>query len=295
MKLAAIDVGSNAVRLLISNVFEVGEWLPLVRKADLYRVPVRLGDDAFLRGVISEEKVVDFIDTMAAFKKLMGVCRVRDYLACATSALRTANNGEAIAERVRHEAGIYLRIIDGAEEARYIAMNRLDGRYRKGRYLFVDVGGGSTELTLFEDGFELGSASFNIGTLRLKEGLVAEKHWKEMRRWVRSHCRKKRKIRAIGSGGNINRIFKMTRMHQDNPLSLKRLKEIHADLATLSLEGRMVQVGLRPDRADVIVPAGRIFISVMEWAGIKKILVPQIGLGDGLVHTLYLKHRDGPF
>ena len=294
MKFAAIDVGSNAVRLLISNVFEVGEWLPLVRKADLYRVPVRLGEDAFLRGAISEEKAADFIDTMAAFKKLMGVCRVRDYMACGTSALRTASNGEAIAERVRHEVGIDLRIIDGAQEASYIAMNRLDGRYRKGRYLFVDVGGGSTELTLFEDGLELGSASFNIGTLRLKEGLVAEKHWKEMRRWLRTHCRKKGKIRAIGSGGNINRIFKMTRMRQDMPLSLKRLKELHANLAMLSLEGRMVQMGLRPDRADVIGPAGRIYIAVMEWAGIGKILVPQIGLGDGLVHTLYRKHRDGP-
>ena len=294
MKFAAIDVGSNAIRLLVSNVFEVGEWIPLMRKADLYRVPVRLGEDAFIRGTISDEKAADVVNTMEAFKNLMGVCRVDDYLAYGTSALRSARNGAQVVERVRNETGIDLRIIDGAQEAEFIAMNRLDGRFRNGAYLFVDVGGGSTELTLYMDGQQMATRSFNIGTVRLKEGLVPDKRWRNLKQWIISHCHKKGKIQAIGSGGNINRIFKMTHQRQDRPLRLKRLRRIHAELGAMSMEERMIHLGLRPDRADVILPAGRVFISVMEWAGIRQILVPQIGLVDGLVHALYRTHRGHP-
>ena len=292
MKFAAIDVGSNAIRLLVSNVFEVGEWLPMVRKADLYRVPVRLGEDAFVRGTISDGKVADIIDTMIAFRHLMTVCRVDDYLACATSALRSARNGDKVAKRVRQETGIELEIIDGAREAEFIAMNRLDGRFRDGTYLFMDVGGGSTELTLYRDGQQLAAQSFNIGTVRLKEGLVPEKRWRNLKQWIVSNCHRKGRIQAIGSGGNINRIFKFTHRPQDRPLSLKKLRAIHARLGAMSMEERMIELGLRPDRADVIIPAGRIYISIMEWAGIRQILVPQIGLVDGLVHSLYRKHRE---
>jgi exopolyphosphatase / guanosine-5'-triphosphate,3'-diphosphate pyrophosphatase len=292
MRLAAIDVGSNAVRLLISNVFEIGEWKPFIRKANLYRAPVRLGEDAFLRQRISIEVADDFVKAMIAFHHLMEVCHVEDYIACATSAMRSAENGSELALRVEQEAGIKLDIIDGSKEAEFIALNRLDGRFIEGNYLYIDVGGGSTELSLFEDGALKSAHSFKIGTIRIKESLVTQKDWLEMDQWVREHSQGIKKLSAIGSGGNINKIFKLCHLHQDKPLSLKKLKKRHKILSRLSLEERMVTLGLRPDRADVIVPAGRIYTSVMEGAEISNIFVPQIGLADGLIHSLYQKNRD---
>jgi exopolyphosphatase / guanosine-5'-triphosphate,3'-diphosphate pyrophosphatase len=291
MRFAAIDVGSNAVRLLISNVFEIGEWKPFVRKANLYRAPVRLGEDAFLRNEISKEVADDFVKAMAAFKNLMDVCHVDDYVACATSAMRSAQNGKAIVDRVRHETGIKLEIIDGSKEAEYIALNRLDGRFMDGNYLYIDVGGGSTELSLFEDGALKAARSFQIGTIRMKESLVSGEAWNDMQQWVEGQSRGVKKLNAIGSGGNINKLFKLCHLRQDRPLSIKKLKKRHKTLSRLSLEERMVTLGLRPDRADVIVPAGRIYISVMEQANISEVYVPQIGLADGLIHSLYQKYK----
>ncbi len=275
MKFAAIDVGSNAVRLLIANVYEIGQWTPLVNKANLYRVPLRLGEEVFLGGRISAKHEADFIHTMEAFQHLMTVCGVEDYLACATSAMRNAENGMQLAERVRLKTGIDLRIIDGPKEAEYIAMNRLDGRFMDGNYLFIDVGGGSTE----------------VGTIRIKDGLVAAGQWDLMRDWVKKHAAGIKKLEAIGSGGNINKMFKMTGKSREKPLPLKNLQRLHRHLDALSMEERMVKLRLRPDRADVIVPAGNIFINVMKWAGIKRINVPGIGLSDGMIHALYRKHR----
>ncbi|MBF0143148.1 MAG: exopolyphosphatase [Magnetococcales bacterium] len=287
MKLAAIDVGSNAVRLLISNVYEMGEELPQVRKADLYRVPVRLGGDAFVRGSISAEVADRLVGTMKAFKILMEVCGAEAHMACATSALRSADNGESLVARVRSEAGLDLEIIDGAREAELIALNRLDERFRRGRHLFVDVGGGSTELTLLDRWRKTASRSFPIGTVRLKEGLVVDADWNGMKRWLKKRTREMPGLAAVGSGGNINKIFKLTNKRQEEPLTRDELKRTIRHLASLSLEERMVRVGLKPDRADVIIPAGRVFSRVMKWAGIERLHVPQIGLSDGMIHHLY--------
>jgi exopolyphosphatase / guanosine-5'-triphosphate,3'-diphosphate pyrophosphatase len=291
MRLAAIDIGSNAVRLLVSNVYEIGEWKPFIRKANLYRVPVRLGEDAFLRNSISDKVADNFVKTMIAFKNLMEVCDVSDYMACATSAMRSANNGQELAERVERESGIHINIIDGAKEAEIIALNRLDGRFLEGNFLYIDVGGGSTELSLFEDGALKAARSFKIGTIRVKESLVTDEKWQMMETWVKENSKDIEDLTAIGSGGNINKIFKLFRLPQNKPLLLKKMKKKHKTLSKLSLEERMVTLGLRPDRADVIVPAGQIYISVMEWANINKVMVPQIGLTDGVIQSLYQKHQ----
>ncbi|MBF0414954.1 MAG: exopolyphosphatase [Magnetococcales bacterium] len=289
MKLAAIDCGSNAVRLLISNVFEVGEWQPFIRKADLYRVPVRLGEDAFVRGMISKERIKDFIHAMTAFKALMAACHVDDYLACATSAMRTAENGPDLVKQVRHEVGLDIQIIDGSKEAELIALNRLDGRFLTGNFLYIDVGGGSTELTLYQDGKLKASKSFKIGTIRIKEGLVSEKRWLTMKQWIEENCHTLTPISAIGSGGNINKLFSLSNSRPDKPVSLKRILQLHQELSQLSIEERMVKLGLKPDRADVIVPAGQVYTNIMQWSNIQQIFVPQIGLSDGLIHALYQK------
>ncbi|MBF0152915.1 MAG: exopolyphosphatase [Magnetococcales bacterium] len=287
MKFAAIDIGSNAVRLLISNVYDVGKALPVVRKADLYRVPVRLGDDAFRLGLVSFGLAESLVHALMGFAHIIKAVAAEDYMACATSALRSAANGAALVDRIRQETGIVIEIIDGAREAELIALNRLDGSYSDGYYLYIDVGGGSTELTLLENNRPLASRSFNVGTVRLKGGLVSNAVWQEMQDWTNDLCRPVRGLRAIGSGGNINKLFKMTRQRQDLPLSRNKLRQLHKELATLTQEERMIQLGLKPDRADVIVLAGDIFLKVTKWAGIEKIFVPQIGLADGIIHELY--------
>ncbi|MBF0177109.1 MAG: exopolyphosphatase [Magnetococcales bacterium] len=287
MKFAAIDIGSNAVRLLISNVYDVGSEVPTVRKADLYRVPVRLGDDAFHLGLISLELADSLVQAMIGFQHIMRSVGTQDYMACATSALRSASNGVSLTDRIAQETGIRIEIIDGAREAELIALNRLDGSFSDGYYLYIDVGGGSTELTLLENNRPLVARSFNVGTVRLKGGLVKEGVWREMQSWTRDVCGHRPDLRAIGSGGNINKLFKMTRQRQDLPLSRNKLGQLHKHLSSLTQEERMIQLGLKPDRADVIVLASEIFLKVTKWARIQKIFVPQIGLADGMIHELY--------
>lgn len=289
MKFAAIDIGSNAVRLLLSNVYDVGAPLPVVHKADLYRIPVRLGQDAFQLGRISPGLADRLVHAMTAYHHIMRAVEPMDYMACATSALRSVENGAEIVARIRDEAGIRLEIIDGAREAELIALNRIDGRFDAGHYLCIDVGGGSTELVLLENNQTRASRSFNIGTVRLKEGMVNRNTWREMERWVRAQCHGLDDLRALGSGGNINALFKMTRQKADHPLSRHKLLELHRDLSRLDQDRREIELGLKPDRADVIVPASEIFLKVTGWAGIERILVPQIGLADGMIHALY--HR----
>ncbi|MBF0187880.1 MAG: exopolyphosphatase [Magnetococcales bacterium] len=292
MRLAAIDVGSNASKLLISNVYEVGEWMPVIRRVEDYRVPLRLGEDAFIHGRISEERTQDLIKTMSAFNNLMSVCQVENYMACATSAMRSANNGPQLVERIRRETGINMQIFDGAQEAEIISLNRMTQQVQAGAYLYVDVGGGSVELTLHADGKMVAAGSFNVGLVRIKENLATQKEWDTMKRWVRNNTVGYRPLTGIGSGGNINKLFELTRKRNDKPLSLEKLKELHDALDFLSYEERMLRLGLRPDRADVIVPACKVFISVMQWAGIDKLYVPNIGLADGIIHYLYRLMND---
>ncbi|MBF0628646.1 MAG: exopolyphosphatase [Magnetococcales bacterium] len=287
MKFAAIDVGSNAVRLLISHVYEMGTELPVVHKADLYRIPVRLGQEAFRLGRISPRLGDQLVHAMAAFRHIMQAVEPLDYLACATSALRSVENGAELVERIQVETGIRLEIIAGAREAELIALTRQDNRFQEGCYLYIDVGGGSTELILLENNQAVAARSFNIGTVRLKEGLVSREQWREMETWTRAQCRDRTGLQAIGTGGNINKLFKMSRQRPDAPLSRDKLLQLHRQLSVLGQERREIELGLKPDRADVIVLAGEIFLKVTNWAKIGKLFVPQVGLADGMIRELH--------
>ena len=287
MKFAAIDIGSNAVRLLFANVYE-GKDEANFRKADLVRIPLRLGEDAFLHKKISEEKILKLIMAMKAFRQLIDFYEVEDYKACATSAMRDASNSKEIIERVWQEATINIEVIDGKTEAQIIYSNHVAEHLDdKNNYLYIDVGGGSTELTIFSHGKIAASKSFNVGTIRLLNNIVTKDQWENMKEWVRTKTADYHPLEAIGSGGNINKIFKMSRKKQNRPMSFGKLKELHDMLASYSLKDRIEVLGLNPDRADVIVPAGRIFLMVMKNAGIERIFVPQIGMADGLIHLLY--------
>lgn len=290
MKFAAIDIGSNALRLLLGNVYESKQG-PIFKKADLVRIPLRLGEDAFLHKKISEEKIQKLLIAMKAYRQLLDFYEVEDYKACATSAMREAQNAVEIVERVGAEAGIAIEIIDGKTEAEIIYANHIaEHLSNDSDYLYIDVGGGSTELTLFSNNQVVASRSFNIGTIRLLNDLVSKELWNEFREWIREKTKDRRTLTAIGSGGNINKIFKMSRKKQNRPLSLKKLTELHEFVSSFSLQERIEVLGLNPDRADVIVPAGKIFLTVMKSANIEKIHVPQIGMADGLIHLLYENH-----
>lgn len=290
MKFAAIDIGSNAVRLLLGNVYESKQG-PIFKKADLVRIPLRLGEDAFLHKNISAEKADKLVLAMKAYRQLLDFYEIEDYKACATSAMREAKNAVEVVERIMNEAGIAIEIIDGKTEAHIIYSNHVAENLSKDSdYLYIDVGGGSTELTLFCNNEIVASRSFNIGTIRLLNDLVSKELWSEFKDWVRENAKGHDKLVAIGSGGNINKIFKMSRKKQNRPLSLKKLTELHEFVSSFTLKDRIEVLGLNPDRADVIVPAGKIFITVMKTAGINDILVPQIGMADGLIHLLYENH-----
>lgn len=292
MKFAAIDIGSNAVRLLLTRVFENGSQ-PYFKKEALIRMPVRLGDDAFTKHRISESKVDMLTDTMIGFKHLMDAYQPVDYMACATSAMREVENGADIVAKIRSRSGIQLQIIDGKIEAEMIYANHFEEKLDKSKsYLYIDVGGGSTELTFFSQGKHQASSSFNIGTVRLLENLVPDEKWQEMKRWIKKNVANREKVVAIGSGGNIIKIFQLARQKTGKPLTSKRLKEIYKLLDSFTYEERIKVMGLKPDRADVIIPASRIYTSVMKWGKVGKIYVPEIGLADGIIHVLYEKYKN---
>lgn len=287
MKFAAIDIGSNAVRLLFAHVYE-GKDEANFKKADLVRVPLRLGEDAFVHRKISDAKIAKFIMAMKAFRQLIDFYEVEDYKACATAAMREASNAQEIVDLVWKEARINIEIIDGKTEAEIIYANHVAEHLdRDVNYLYIDVGGGSTELTLFSQGKIVASKSFNIGTIRLLNELVSKEHWNDMKEWIVKKTSNVHPLVAIGSGGNINKIFKMSRKKQNRPLSFAKLKELHEFLCSYSLQDRIEILGLNPDRADVIIPAGRVFLTVMKTAAIERLCVPQIGMADGLIHLLY--------
>jgi exopolyphosphatase/guanosine-5'-triphosphate,3'-diphosphate pyrophosphatase len=291
MKFASIDVGSNAVRLLLCHVLDRNHE-PVFKKSELIRMPVRLGEDAFLNKAISKEKEEKLVETMKAFRHLINVFGAVSYRACATSAMREAANGTEICQRIKAEAGIDLEIIDGKTEARIIYSNHIAEHLQEDEsYLYVDVGGGSTELTLFTDQHIAWSTSFNIGTLRLLNNTVSKEQWNEFKDKVKKETEHFHPLTAIGSGGNINKIFKMIRKKDNKPVFYSRLKEFYDHLNSFTLEERITVLNLNPDRADVIVPAAKIFLTVMKCARIEKIIVPQIGLTDGLIHLLYEHYK----
>lgn len=292
MKFAAIDIGSNAVRLLLTRVIENGNQ-PIFKKESLIRIPIRLGEDSFTQRKISKEKQENLLKAMNGFRFLIDAYEAVDYIACATSAMREAENGNEIVKKIKKESGINLEIIDGGKEAYIINSNHIEKKLGKNNsYLYIDVGGGSTELTLFSNDNSITSRSFNIGTVRLLENLVAKKNWKEMKNWIKENTTKYQPLIGIGSGGNINKIFRLSRKKEGSPISYKKIKEIYEFLKTYSLEERIKVLGLRPDRADVIIPASEIYLSVMKWGKIKQMSVPEIGLSDGLIHILYEKYKE---
>jgi exopolyphosphatase/guanosine-5'-triphosphate,3'-diphosphate pyrophosphatase len=288
LKLAAIDIGSNAARLLISDVITTAQPKPEFVKISLVRVPLRLGFDVFETGTISEDKAERFITTIKAYKHLIDVYEVEHLITAATSAMRDATNAKEILERVKVETGIDIKVITGEDEAKYIYENHFaDNLSSQESYLYIDVGGGSTELTFFSDGKLVTQQSFNIGTIRLLKNQVAQEHWSQMRNFIREKLRGHHHITAIGSGGNINKIFSLSKRKEGKALNLEALRNYYKEFSALTVQQRISLYHLREDRADVIVPALLIYINVMNWADADEIFVPKIGLADGLIHLLY--------
>jgi exopolyphosphatase/guanosine-5'-triphosphate,3'-diphosphate pyrophosphatase len=292
VKFAAIDIGSNAVRLLLARVVEEGDE-PLIKKEVLVRMPLRLGDDAFRSGRISADMSERLVETMTGFHHLIRGYPAVDFAAYATSAMREAKNGRELAERVRLASGIRIEIIDGAREAEVIYANHVEHRLDPAKnYLYLDVGGGSTEVTLIAGGRMVGNGSFPVGTVRALRGRLSKHAVESLKRWIREHRDQYGPMTAIGSGGNINTIFKLARARRGKALDIDRVRDIRRMLRSYSLEERIVTLGLRPDRADVIVFASDIYLSAMKWGRIRRILVPEVGLSDGIVHLLYDRYRN---
>ncbi|GAO44409.1 Ppx/GppA phosphatase family protein [Flavihumibacter petaseus] len=294
MKLAAIDIGSNAARLLITEVVQDGAGQDQFNKLNLVRVPLRLGFDVFESSRISPEKEDHVLKTIKAYRALIDVYGVKHYLACATSAMRDAANGQEIISRIAQETGIEIKIISGDEEASFIYENHIaENLDTDHSYLYIDVGGGSTELTFFSDNTMVFKESFNIGTIRLLKDQVTEEKWDEMKNYIRTRTKGYKEITCIGSGGNINKVFSLSKKKDGKPLPLELLKDYYKELSSFSVADRMRLYSLREDRADVIVPALSIFINVMRWSDAREIYVPKIGLADGLIHILWSRIQSG--
>ena len=287
MRFASIDIGSNAVRLLLSDVIQ-SKKKPVFKKAEFVRVPLRLGEDAFTKKKISKDKIEKLISSMKAFKYLMDAFDASDYRACATSAMREAKNSIQIIKRIWKESKIKVEVIGGKEEADIIYSNHVEESLnKKNSYLYIDVGGGSTELTLFSKGKCIASQSFNIGTLRLLHKKVNKEYWDFFRAWIKLETKNIYPLIAIGSGGNINKMYKMLEKKNNKSISYKKLKALSEKIESHTYEERIKFLGLHVDRADVIVPASKIVLNVMKAAEIEDMIVPQIGLADGLIHSLY--------
>ena len=278
------------MRVLISNVIETEEVVHFQKNA-LVRAPIRLGEDSFTLGEISKKSLKRMINAMKAFKLLMKVHGVSHYQAYATSALREANNSMDVVEQVKKKSGIKIEIIDGRKEAEIISNSKIsDFLNTQKTFLFVDVGGGSTEFTFINEGKRVCSKSFKIGTVRLINNLVDDRVWEAIRNWIIKNAKPYRKITLMGSGGNINKLFKLSNIKEGKPLSVIKLNQIFLELKSLNYEERIVKFELNPDRADVIIPAARIYLKALEWSGGQKIYVPRFGLSDGMIKYMH-KHR----
>jgi exopolyphosphatase/guanosine-5'-triphosphate,3'-diphosphate pyrophosphatase len=290
LRYAAVDIGSNAVRMLIADIIENNGSVSF-KKNTLIRVPLRLGDDAFLNQHISDKKADDLIKTMHAFRGLMDVYKVVDYRAYATSAMREAKNGADVVQRIKEEANLNLEIVHGQKEAKIIYASHAEDNIDKTKdYLYIDVGGGSTELSLFSAGEMIASKSFNIGTIRILDNQDKDETWDEMREFIREHTRHIKGLAGIGTGGNINKLYKLADEKEKAPLTFSKLKSLYTYLNSFSLKDRINVLGLNQDRADVIIPACDIYLSVMKWAGIKNLYVPTVGMVDGIIQRLIEKN-----
>lgn len=287
-KYAAIDIGSNAVRLLISTITEPENKPVSFKKTSLVRVPIRLGQDVFVKDYISDFNISRMKQTLKAFQLLMNCHKVEKYRACATSAMRDAKNSKALIDQIKAETDIDIEIIDGNDEAAIIAATDLHELIdTEKKYIYVDVGGGSTEITIYADGKTAASKSFNLGTVRLLNNLVSEEDWEKFRIWIKEHTKAYPKIEMIGSGGNINHIFKASAKKTGKPLSFFYLSSYYQLLTSLTFEERIAQLYMNEDRADVIVPATEIYLTAMKYSKARNVLVPKIGLSDGIIKSLY--------
>jgi exopolyphosphatase/guanosine-5'-triphosphate,3'-diphosphate pyrophosphatase len=288
-KLAAIDIGSNAMRLLIVNVVE-SDASPSFKKASLVRVPTRLGEDVFETGVIGKEKTEMLVNAIKGYAYLLKAWGIEHYRACATSAMREAENGKEIVKKIEKETGVRIEIISGEEEASLIFANHIEKLFDENKnYLYVDVGGGSTELTLYSQKKKVDAKSFPLGTVRIIKNRYNENVWEEMRKWIKAKTKTTRPDWIIGSGGNINKLIKLypNKKKSDRNISLKEMQEVENILKAMTYEERIKDLGLNPDRADVIIPALDIYLAVMRWSKCHQITVPKIGLADGIIHQLY--------
>lgn len=294
MILAAIDIGSNAARLLVTETSPYKDGTVDFTKLNLLRIPLRLGFDVFDNGFVSDEKKEKLLDTLRAYRLLMNIYNVEAYKACATSAMRDAANGPEIRKEILAETGFEIKIISGLEEAgilyeTHIADNMGDDR----SFIYIDVGGGSTEVTLYAQGQTIFKESFNIGTIRLLHNSVTDEQWERLKWFIKTHTKDHQPLTAIGTGGNINKIFSISKRKEGKPLTLELLKDYHKEMSISTVEERKHLYHLRDDRADVIVPALQIYISIMRWAQAAEIYVPKIGLADGLVKMLYEERMKG--
>ena len=291
-KLAAIDIGSNAIRILISNVVQVEGEHPVFMKSEMIRVPIRLGEDSFTVGEISPKNIKRVVKAMKAFKLIMKINGVKNYMACATSALRESNNADELIAKVKKKAGIKIELIDGKKEAEIISYTTiLANQGHNSNYLYVDVGGGSTEFSVLKNGKRIVSKSFKAGTVRMINNMVNDKVWLEIEKWIKMNTKGIEKIQLLGSGGNINKVFKLSNIKDGNPLTYFNLNFFYQDLKKLSYEERILRYNLNLDRADVILPALEIYLKALKWSGATKVFVPKIGLSDGMIKMMYKKHN----
>jgi exopolyphosphatase/guanosine-5'-triphosphate,3'-diphosphate pyrophosphatase len=290
VKLAAIDIGSNAIRFQISSVLDTGQKV-MFKKMEYVRFPLRLGHDVFNDGKLSKKSIEKFKKLMLTYKLLLELYEADDYMICATSAMRESKNGKELAKQVQEEIGITINIIDGQQEAELV--NKAIASYLTDKtYLHIDVGGGSTELNLYTGGKKIKTKSFKLGSVRVLEHHDSPKSWEEMKSWIKENVKKKYgKVTAVGTGGNISKIFELAKLENGKGLSLSRIKEIRKMVSGLTMEQRIYDLQMNPDRADVIVPASNIYIQVMEWAESKSIIVPEVGLKDGMILHLFEKNN----
>ena len=289
---AAIDIGSNAVRVLISNVVTTENHPPKFMKSSMVRVPIRLGEDSFTVGEISKRNEKRMIKAMKAFKHIMRINNVKSYMACATSALREANNGEEIVANIKSKTGINIKVIDGKREAEIIAATNIFKSINKNRtFLYIDVGGGSTEFSVLVKGERVVSKSFKVGTVRMINNMVSDKVWEEIQAWIEKYTQEYSKLALLGSGGNINKLFKIAGIKDGRPLSFIKLNSLYNELVQLDYNERILQFELNPDRSDVIIPATQIYLKALQWSGCSEIYVPKIGLSDGMIKVLYQENN----
>ena len=290
MRFAAIDIGSNAVRLLFCDVYPYQNDY-VVKKTSLVRLPIRLGEDVFTNDVISDKNINKLIESIQGFKRLASVYDVVDFRACATSAMREASNGNEVINEIKNKTQISIEIIDGEQEAEIIYNTHIAEKIdKKGTFLYVDVGGGSTELTLFSKGEKVVSKSFRIGTLRLKNDLVKEKTWSELKKWIKQLAENHQPSLLIATGGNINKLYKLCGLKDYALFEYDDLKQMNKFISKYSVDERITKLGLKPDRADVITHAAKIYLEVMKAANVKNTFVPKVGLADGIIYELYEKH-----